>query len=191
MAPRWQASSLEQPGPDGFSQGGAGSPADLDSAELAARLRPAHPRRRRRRGAERRPTWPALARAVVRAAEHGCARHQHLRGDLRARRQTHRPDRTRCGAALRGGREGRGGSSWPRATPRAGSPPDRRAAPIRLRGARNDPRNWGGVSSVSTPSWWQPYVLSVGSLNATGQPSGFTMAARGSASPRRERTSRR
>ncbi|WP_412458190.1 S8 family serine peptidase, partial [Mycolicibacterium fortuitum] len=45
-----------------------------------------------------------------------------------------------------------------------------------LSGSPDDPRNWGGVSSVSIPSWWQPYVLSVGALNATGQPSGFTMA---------------
>ncbi|KHO28283.1 peptidase [Mycolicibacterium setense] len=48
--------------------------------------------------------------------------------------------------------------------------------PLADTGAPGDPRNWGGVSSVSVPSWWQPYVLSVGSLNATGQPSGFTMA---------------
>lgn len=48
--------------------------------------------------------------------------------------------------------------------------------PLADAGAPGDPRNWGGVSSVSVPSWWQPYVLSVGSLNATGQPSGFTMA---------------
>lgn len=26
------------------------------------------------------------------------------------------------------------------------------------------------------PSWWHPYVLSVASLSADGQPSGFTMA---------------
>jgi membrane-anchored mycosin MYCP len=39
-----------------------------------------------------------------------------------------------------------------------------------------DPRNWAGVTSVSIPSWWQPYVLSVGSLTASGQPSEFTMA---------------
>lgn len=45
-----------------------------------------------------------------------------------------------------------------------------------LSGTPDDPRNWGGVSTVSIPSWWQPYVLSVGALNATGQPSGFTMA---------------
>lgn len=39
-----------------------------------------------------------------------------------------------------------------------------------------DPRNWAGVTSVSIPSWWQPYVLSVGSLTTTGQPSEFTMS---------------
>ncbi|OBI44560.1 type VII secretion-associated serine protease mycosin [Mycobacterium kyorinense] len=40
----------------------------------------------------------------------------------------------------------------------------------------DDARNWAGVSSVSIPSWWQPYVLSVGSLSPEGQPSKFTMA---------------
>jgi membrane-anchored mycosin MYCP len=39
-----------------------------------------------------------------------------------------------------------------------------------------DPRNWDGVTSVSVPSWWQPYVLSVGSLTPADQPSKFTMA---------------
>jgi membrane-anchored mycosin MYCP len=40
----------------------------------------------------------------------------------------------------------------------------------------DDPRNWAGVTAVSIPSWWQPYVLSVGSLAPTGQPSAFTMS---------------
>ena len=40
----------------------------------------------------------------------------------------------------------------------------------------DDPRNWAGVTSVSIPSWWQPYVLSVASLTPEGQPSKFTMA---------------
>ncbi|OBK67052.1 type VII secretion-associated serine protease mycosin [Mycobacterium colombiense] len=40
----------------------------------------------------------------------------------------------------------------------------------------NDPRNWAGVTSVSIPSWWQPYVLSVASLTPDGQPSKFTVA---------------
>lgn len=39
-----------------------------------------------------------------------------------------------------------------------------------------DPRNWSSATSVSIPSWWQPYVLSVGSLTSGGQPSPFTMA---------------
>ncbi|SIJ22076.1 peptidase S8 and S53, subtilisin, kexin, sedolisin [Mycobacteroides abscessus subsp. abscessus] len=39
-----------------------------------------------------------------------------------------------------------------------------------------DPRNWGGATIISTPSYWQPFVLSVASLTPTGQPSGFTMA---------------
>ncbi|BBY58843.1 type VII secretion-associated serine protease [Mycolicibacterium sarraceniae] len=41
---------------------------------------------------------------------------------------------------------------------------------------RDDPRNWAGVTSVSVPSWWQPYVLSVAALSADGQPADFTMA---------------
>ena len=40
----------------------------------------------------------------------------------------------------------------------------------------DDPRNWAGVTSVSTPSWWQPYVLSVGALNPVGAPAPFTMS---------------
>lgn len=40
----------------------------------------------------------------------------------------------------------------------------------------DDPRNWGGASTISTPSFWQPYVLSVASLTPEGQPSNFTMA---------------
>ncbi|MEU9807940.1 type VII secretion-associated serine protease mycosin [Mycobacteroides sp. LB1] len=45
-----------------------------------------------------------------------------------------------------------------------------------LTGAGADPRNWSGVESVSVPSWWQPYVLSVGSVAIDGSPSKFTMA---------------
>ncbi|MHA3024117.1 type VII secretion-associated serine protease mycosin [Mycobacterium sp. BMJ-28] len=40
----------------------------------------------------------------------------------------------------------------------------------------DDPRNWGGVQSVSIPSWWQPYVLSVGALTRQGEAAPFTMA---------------
>ena len=40
----------------------------------------------------------------------------------------------------------------------------------------DDPRNWSGVTSVSIPSSWQPYVLSAAALTPDGQPSKFTMA---------------
>lgn len=49
------------------------------------------------------------------------------------------------------------------------------ANPINRSAVPDDPRNWSGVTSVSTPSWWQPYVLSVGSLTTGGQPSKFSM----------------
>jgi membrane-anchored mycosin MYCP len=48
--------------------------------------------------------------------------------------------------------------------------------PLTDLGNPNDTRNWGGVTSVSVPSWWQPWVLSVASLTPDGQPSKFTMA---------------
>jgi membrane-anchored mycosin MYCP len=53
--------------------------------------------------------------------------------------------------------------------------PTCKANPLDNPGHPADPRNWAGVTSVSIPSWWQPYVLSVGSLDGNGQPSDFTM----------------
>ncbi|MCV7248582.1 type VII secretion-associated serine protease mycosin [Mycobacterium koreense] len=41
---------------------------------------------------------------------------------------------------------------------------------------RTDSRNWEGVTALSLPSYWQPYVLSVGALTPTGQPSKLTMS---------------
>lgn len=48
--------------------------------------------------------------------------------------------------------------------------------PLTDLGRPDDARNWAGVTSVSTPSWWQPYVLSAASLAPDGQPSKFTMS---------------
>ena len=53
------------------------------------------------------------------------------------------------------------------------------AEPIGLAGGaacQSNPQAWAGVTSVSVPSWWQPHVLSVGSVGSDGQPSPFTMA---------------
>jgi type VII secretion-associated serine protease mycosin len=48
--------------------------------------------------------------------------------------------------------------------------------PLTDLGRPNDPRNWASVTSVSIPSWWQPYVLSAASLTPDGQPSKSTIA---------------
>ena len=48
--------------------------------------------------------------------------------------------------------------------------------PLTDLGRPEDQRNWASVTSVSIPSWWQQYVLSVASLTPEGQPSKFTMA---------------
>jgi membrane-anchored mycosin MYCP len=48
--------------------------------------------------------------------------------------------------------------------------------PLSDPGRPEDPRNWSAVTSVSIPSWWQPYVLSVGSASPVGRPSEFSMA---------------
>lgn len=48
--------------------------------------------------------------------------------------------------------------------------------PLTDLGQPDDPRNWAGVTSVSIPSCWQPYVLSAASLAPDGQPSAFSMA---------------
>ncbi len=41
---------------------------------------------------------------------------------------------------------------------------------------QSNPAGSGEVTAISVPSWWQPYVLSVGSVAVDGQPSAFTMA---------------
>ncbi|MBB2769541.1 UNVERIFIED_ORG: membrane-anchored mycosin MYCP [Mycolicibacterium obuense] len=119
----------------------------------------------------------SLARAVVRAADLG-ARVINISvvSCLPAGRSV---DQTELGAALRyAAREkdavivaaagnDRGGMNTGSAC--ESNPPGDAARP-------DDPRNWAGVTSVSIPSWWQPYVLSVGSLTSTGQPSDFTMS---------------
>lgn len=40
----------------------------------------------------------------------------------------------------------------------------------------NDPRNWGHVVAVSTPSWFKDYVMSVGAVDRAGAPASFSMS---------------
>jgi type VII secretion-associated serine protease mycosin len=66
------------------------------------------------------------------------------------------------------------GNSGPTGSVAGGTPCD--SNPLTDVGRPDDPRNWAGVTSISTPSWWQPYVLSTASLTPDGQPSKFSMA---------------
>ncbi|WP_167759585.1 type VII secretion-associated serine protease mycosin [Mycobacterium sp. PS03-16] len=164
-----------KPGADGFS-GVAPDARILSIRQNSPRFAPAAP------GEDPAITRAAvdvagLARAVVRAADLG-ARVINISvvTCLPANRTV---DQTELGAALRyAAREKdavivaaagnhRGGVTTGSAC--ESNPPTDLSRP-------GDPRNWGGVTSVSIPSWWQPYVLSVGSLTSTGQPSDFTMA---------------
>ena len=43
-------------------------------------------------------------------------------------------------------------------------------------GDARDPRHWNQVKTVSSPSWFSDYVLSVGGVDATGAPTGNTLA---------------
>lgn len=119
----------------------------------------------------------ALARAVVRAADLG-ARVINISA-VTCLPATETVDQNELGAALRYAAVDRdavvvaaAGNTKAGLNPGSACPSNPLADP----GRPEDPRNWAGVTSVSIPSWWQPYVLSVGSLDLGGRPSEFTMA---------------
>ncbi|WP_422742830.1 type VII secretion-associated serine protease mycosin [Mycobacterium sp. WMMD1722] len=164
-----------RPGPDGFS-GVAPAARILSIRQTSPRYAPA-------RAAEDAALQRAaidtasLARAIVRAADSG-ARVINVSG-VTCLPAGQTLDQSELGAALRyATREkdavviaaaGNTSGGLTSGTVCASNPPADAGHPA-------DPRNWAGVTTVSVPSWWQPYVLSVGSLTATGQPSAFTMA---------------
>jgi membrane-anchored mycosin MYCP len=164
-----------QPGDDGFS-GVAPGARLISIRQTSARFAPRNP------GADPAESRAAadvasLARAVVRAADLG-ARVINVSAVtcLPANKNI---DQTELGAALKyaavqrdvvivaAAGNNRGGLT-------AGSSCE--SNPLTDPATPGDPRNWSGVTSVSIPSWWQPYVLSVGSTTASGEPSDFTMA---------------
>ncbi|MUL82092.1 MULTISPECIES: type VII secretion-associated serine protease mycosin [unclassified Mycolicibacterium] len=162
-----------QPGPDGFS--GVAPEARLVSIrQNSPRFSPRTPSAD---AAEARAAADvaSLARAVVRAADMG-ARVINI-SVVTCMPADKQIDQTELGAALRYAALEKDAVIVAAAGNTQGGVTTGSACGANpLSGTPNDPRNWGGVSSVSIPSWWQPYVLSVGALNATGQPSGFTMA---------------
>jgi membrane-anchored mycosin MYCP len=119
----------------------------------------------------------ALARAIVRAADLG-ARVINVSAVtcLPANKTV---DQTELGAALRYAAVDKdaviiaaAGNNKAGLNPGSACPSN----PLSDPGRPEDPRNWAGVTEISIPSWWQQYVLSVGSLNSAGRPSDFTMA---------------
>ncbi|WP_083410305.1 type VII secretion-associated serine protease mycosin [Mycolicibacterium rutilum] len=118
-----------------------------------------------------------LARAVVRAADLG-ARVINISA-VTCLPATEEVDQSELGAALRYAAVDKdavivaaAGNNKAGLNPGSACPSN----PLSDPGRPEDPRNWAGVTSVSIPSSWQPYVLSVGSLNPDGRPSDFTMA---------------
>ncbi|MCK0177280.1 type VII secretion-associated serine protease mycosin [Mycolicibacterium sp. F2034L] len=164
-----------RPGPDGFS-GVAPAAQILSIRQTSPRYAPAAPSddpALQRAAID----TASLARAIVRAADGGARVINVSVVTCLPAGQT--LDQTELGAALRyATREkdavviaaaGNNAGGMTTGTACASNPPTDPGRP-------DDPRNWSGVTTVSIPSWWQPYVLSVGSLTPAGQPSEFTMA---------------
>ncbi len=166
-----------QPGDDGFS-GVAPAARVLSIRTASAKFSPRTP------GGDPQVERAAsdvatLARAIVHAADLG-ARVINISAItcLPADRTV---DQAGLGAAIRYAAVDRdavivaaAGNSGPTGTAAGGTSCE--SNPLTDLGHPDDPRNWAGVTSVSIPSWWQPYVLSAASLTPDGQPSTFTMA---------------
>jgi membrane-anchored mycosin MYCP len=164
-----------QPGDDGFS-GVAPGARLISIRQTSAKFSPRNP------GSDPTESRAAvdvasLARAVVRAADLGA---RVINISAVTCLPANRPiDQTELGAALKyaavekdavivaAAGNNRGGLSTGSAC---------ESNPLTDPARPGDPRNWAGVTAVSIPSWWQPYVLSVGSLNPIGLPSDFTMS---------------
>jgi len=158
-----------QPGPDGFS-GVAPNARIISIRQTSARYAP------RNVGADPALTRAALdvetlARAVVRAADMG-ARVINISA-VTCIPASKNIDQSELGAALRYAAVDKD-VVVVAATGDTGSACE--SNPLTDPARPSDPRNWSSATSVSIPSWWQPYVLSVGSLTPGGQPSSFTMA---------------
>ncbi|WP_197382912.1 type VII secretion-associated serine protease mycosin [Mycolicibacterium mengxianglii] len=165
-----------QPGDDGFA-GVAPAARVLSIRQTSRMFSPSAPAEDQA-AAQARIDIASLARAVVRAADEG-ARVIHISA-VTCLGTDSTIDQATLGAALRyaaldkdavivaaAGNTGPGGGT---------GGPACQSNPLNNVGPSEDPRNWAGVGSISAPSWWQPYVLSVGSLTPQGQPSAFTMA---------------
>lgn len=172
-----------QPGADGFS-GVAPGARLISIRQTSAKFSPRNP------GSDPAESRAAvdvasLARAVVRAADLGA---RVINISAMTCLPANKPiDQTELGAALKYAAVQKdavivaaAGNSPPQAggAPSGGGSNDSacESNPLTDPARPGDPRNWAGVTAVSIPSWWQPYVLSVGSVTPNGKPSDFTMS---------------
>jgi len=165
-----------KPGPDGFS-GVAPDARILSIRSTSAHYAPRVAGQQNSATARVALDVAILARAVVRAADMG-ARVINISA-VTCLPAGETVDQSELGAALRYAAVEKdavivaaAGNNKPGLNPGSACPSN----PLSDPGRPEDPRNWAGVTAVSIPSAWQPYVLSVGSLTPTGRPSDFTMA---------------
>jgi membrane-anchored mycosin MYCP len=165
-----------QPGNDGFS--GVAPAARIVSIRQTSALYAPSAASEDPEGARAAIDVASLARAVVRAADQG-ARVINISA-ITCLHPDNTVDQSGLGAALRYAAVDKDAvivaAAGNAAVGGVAGGPACQSNPLNNTGSSDDPRNWAGVTSISAPSWWQPYVLSVGSLTPQGQPSGFTMA---------------
>jgi membrane-anchored mycosin MYCP len=152
-----------QPGDDGFT--GVAPDARLISIrQTSAKFAPRSPGRVEARVAT---DVASLARAVVRAADLGARVITISAVTCLAANKT--VDQTELGAALKY-------AAVQKDAVIVAAAGDIRGRMTTGSTCETNTGGWADVTSVSVPSWWQPFVLSVGSVGASGRPSEFTMA---------------
>lgn len=138
----------------------------LSIRQSSAAYSPEHPSSGDMQADRRAGTVSSLARAVVRAADSGA---RVINMSVVACVPVLKPvDQTTLGAALRYAAVEKDvvlvAAAGNVANPDCSQNPDIDATNV------EDPRNWTGVVTISTPSWFSQYVLSVSATDAAGQP---------------------
>ena len=182
-----------QPGDDGFSGVAPGGAAAVASGRPRRKFSPRTAAAATRRSARAIIDIASLARAIVHAADLG-ARVINISA-VTCLPADHDVDQTALGAALRYAAVDKdavivaaAGNTGPTGSVAGGTACE--SNPLTDLAGRSDPRNWAGVTSVSVPSWWQPYVLSVGVADRRpGSRRSSPWPGRGWASPRPARAS--
>ena len=133
---------------------------------VVAGLRTGQAGRRRHRGPQEGRHHRHAGQRDRACGQHGGQGDQHQRHRMRVRGRPVGPERHRRRRLVRRNREGRGGRRRSRQRGRRRLRPESRLRPA----GPSDPRDWHQVKTVSSPSWFSDYVLSVGAVDNTGAP---------------------